>query len=106
YKDGGITPGRKVAAIAEAANLQINCGGFAAARGGGRRAFLRRRPAAGLMPVGEFIFGVGVIGPGSLVSQTHFVAKDGHVTPPGGPGLGITVDEAALESLTLLEGTV
>jgi L-alanine-DL-glutamate epimerase-like enolase superfamily enzyme len=29
YKHGGITPARKIAAIAEAANLKINCGGLA-----------------------------------------------------------------------------
>jgi L-alanine-DL-glutamate epimerase-like enolase superfamily enzyme len=58
------------------------------------------------MPAGEFIFGLGVIGPDPLVPQTDFVAKDGHVTPPSGPGLGITVDETALDPLTLLEETV
>ena len=29
YKHGGITPARKIAAIAEAANIKINCGGLA-----------------------------------------------------------------------------
>src|SRR5450631_3375232 len=29
YKHGGITPARKIAAVAEAANLKINCGGLA-----------------------------------------------------------------------------
>jgi L-alanine-DL-glutamate epimerase-like enolase superfamily enzyme len=109
YKHGGITPARKVAAIAEAANLEINCGGLAVlsqleAAAGAH--FYASRPAACVMPAGEFIFGLGVIGPDPLVPQTDFVVKDGHVTPPSGPGLGITVDETALESLTLLEETV
>src|SRR3546814_9336172 len=29
YKHGGITPARKIAAVAEAANVKINCGGLA-----------------------------------------------------------------------------
>jgi L-alanine-DL-glutamate epimerase-like enolase superfamily enzyme len=109
YKHGGITPARKVAAIAEAANLKINCGGLAVlsqleAAAGAH--FYASRPAAHVMPAGEFIFGLGVIGPDPLVPQTDFVVKDGHVAPPSRPGLGITVDETALESLTLLQETV
>jgi L-alanine-DL-glutamate epimerase-like enolase superfamily enzyme len=109
YKHGGITPARKIAAIAEAASLKINCGGLAVlsqleAAAGAH--FYASRPAAHVMPAGEFIFGLGVIGPDPLVPQTDFVVRDGHVVPPSGPGLGITVDEAALESLTLLKETV
>ena len=109
YKHGGITPARKIAAIAEAAGLKINCGGlavlsqFEAAAGAH---FYASRPAAHVMPAAEFIFGLGVIGPDPLVPQTDFVVRDGHVAPPSGPGLGITVDEAALASLTLLKETV
>jgi L-alanine-DL-glutamate epimerase-like enolase superfamily enzyme len=109
YKHGGITPARKIAAIAEAASLKINCGGLAVlsqleAAAGAH--FYASRPAAHVMPAGEFIFGLGVIGPDPLVPQTDFVVRDGHVVPPSGPGLGITVDEAALETLTLLKETV
>lgn len=109
YKHGGITPARKIAAIAEAANLKINCGGLAVlsqleAAAGAH--FYASRPAAHVMPAGEFIFGLGVIGPDPLVPQTNFVVRDGHVVPPSGPGLGITVDEAALASLTLLKEMV
>jgi L-alanine-DL-glutamate epimerase-like enolase superfamily enzyme len=109
YKHGGITPARKIAAIAEAANIKINCGGLAvlsqleAAIGAH---FYASRPAEHVMPAGEFIFGLGVIGPDPLVPETDFVVKDGHVTPPTGPGLGIAVNEAALDALTLLKETV
>ena len=68
--------------------------------------FYASRPAAHVMPAGEFIFGLGVIGPDPLVPQADFVIKDGHVAPPSGPGLGITVDERALDALTLLTETV
>jgi L-alanine-DL-glutamate epimerase-like enolase superfamily enzyme len=109
YKHGGIAPARKIAAIAEAANLQINCGGLAVlsqleAAAGAH--FYASRPAAHVMPAGEFIFGLGVIGPDPLVPQTDFMVRDGHVLPPHGPGLGITVDEDAVEKLTLLKEVV
>jgi L-alanine-DL-glutamate epimerase-like enolase superfamily enzyme len=68
--------------------------------------FYASRPSAQVMPAGEFIFGLGVIGPDPLVPETNFVVKDGHVTPPSGPGLGITVDDGALDALTLLRETV
>jgi L-alanine-DL-glutamate epimerase-like enolase superfamily enzyme len=109
YKHGGITPARKIAAIAEAANLKINCGGLAVlsqleAAAGAH--FYASRPAEYVMPAGEFIFGLGVIGPDPLVPETDFVVKDGHVRPPGGPGLGVTVDERALVAHTLLKEVV
>jgi L-alanine-DL-glutamate epimerase-like enolase superfamily enzyme len=109
YKHGGITPARKIAAIAEAANIKINCGGLAVlsqleAAAGAH--FYASRPADHVMPAGEFIFGLGVIGPDPLVAESDFVVKDGHVVPPSGPGLGITIDENALDELTLLKESV
>jgi L-alanine-DL-glutamate epimerase-like enolase superfamily enzyme len=109
YKHGGITPARKIAAIAEASNIKINCGGLAVlsqleAAAGAH--FYASRPAEQVMPAGEFIFGLGVIGPDPLVPETTFTVKDGHVTPPSGPGLGIKIDERALDTLTLLRETV
>jgi L-alanine-DL-glutamate epimerase-like enolase superfamily enzyme len=109
YKHGGITPARKIAAIAEAGNIKINCGGLAVlsqleAAAGAH--FYATRPAEHVMPAGEFIFGLGVIGPDPLAPASDFVAKDGHVTPPSGPGFGITIDENALDELTLLKESV
>lgn len=105
YKHGGITPARKIAAVAEAANLRINCGGLAvmsqleAAAG---VHFYASRPAARVMPAGEFIFGLGVGGNDPLVGgDTGFRIEDGAVRPPFGPGLGVTLDPAAVEALTL-----
>jgi len=40
------------------------------------------------------------------VPETDFTIREGHVTPPSGPGLGIAVDERALDALTLLKETV
>lgn len=104
YKHGGITPALKIAALAEAANIKINCGGLAVlsqleAAAGAH--FYASLPASRVMPAGEFIFGLGVIGPDPLVPETNFTIEDGHVTPPSGPGFGVTVDEGALKTLTL-----
>jgi L-alanine-DL-glutamate epimerase-like enolase superfamily enzyme len=109
YKHGGITPARKIAAIAEAANLKINCGGLAVlsqleAAAGAH--FYASRPAEHVMPAGEFIFGLGVIGADPLVPETDFLVKDGYVRPPSGPGLGVTVDQQALETHTLSKEVV
>ena len=109
YKHGGITPARKIAAIAEAASLKINCGGLAVlsqleAAAGAH--FYASRPADHVMPAGEFIFGLGVIGPDPLVPETAFTVKDGYVTPPSGPGLGIEIDARALDALTLFQEVV
>ena len=109
YKHGGITPARKIAALAEAANIKINCGGLAVlsqleAAAGAH--FYASRPAETVMPAGEFIFGLGVIGPDPLVGDTDFAIRDGHVAPPSGPGFGITIDEAALDRCTLRRESV
>jgi len=109
YKHGGITPARKIAAIAEAANIKINCGGlavFSQLEAAAGAHFYASRPATHVMPAGEFIFGLGVIGPDPLTVANDFVVKDGQVTPPSGPGLGIAVDEIALDALTLLKEIV
>ena len=43
----------------------------------------------------------GALGPDPLVPETDFTIKDGHVSVPKGPGLGIAVDEKAVERYTL-----
>lgn len=109
YKVGGLGQARKIAALAEASNILINVGGLAAfcqleAAAGAH--FYASTPAHRVMPGGEFIFGLGVIGPDPLVPANDFVINDGHVTPPSGPGLGICIDEAALEKHKLWQETV
>jgi L-alanine-DL-glutamate epimerase-like enolase superfamily enzyme len=104
YKMGGLRAAKKIAAVAEAAGIQLNIGGLAVlcqleAAAGAH--FYASSPERHVMPAAEFIFGLGVLGPDPLVPDTDFVIKDGHVAPPGGPGLGITVDERALERYTL-----
>ena len=105
YKLGGLTPAKKIAAIAEAANIQLNCGGLAVqsqleAAAGAH--FYASTPASRMMGAAEFVFGLNTVGTDPLVPETDFVVRDGHVEVPRGPGLGISIDEAALKKNTLL----
>lgn len=109
YKMGGLRPAKKIASVAEASGIQLNIGGLAVlsqleAAAGAH--FYASLPVRSVMPAAEFIFGLGVLGPDPLVPDTDFVIKDGHVTPPGRPGLGIPVDERAVERYTLKRETV
>ena len=105
YKLGGITPAKKIAAVAEAANIQLNCGGLAVqsqleAAAGAH--FYASTPASRMMGAAEFVFGLNTTAKDPLSPESDFVVRDGHVEVPHGPGLGITIDEAALKKNTLL----
>jgi L-alanine-DL-glutamate epimerase-like enolase superfamily enzyme len=109
YKHGGITTARKIAAIAEAANIKINCGGLAVlsqleAAAGAH--FYASRPVKQVMPAGEFIFGLGVMGVDPIVGETEFVVRDGHATVPNGAGFGVVVDDEAVDRITLAKEVV
>jgi L-alanine-DL-glutamate epimerase-like enolase superfamily enzyme len=104
YKMGGLRAAKKIAAVAEASGVQLNIGGLAVlsqleAAAGAH--FYASTPERQIMPAAEFIFGLGVVGPDPLAPDTDFTIKDGHVMAPSRPGLGIAVDERALERLTL-----
>jgi L-alanine-DL-glutamate epimerase-like enolase superfamily enzyme len=105
YKLGGITPARKIAAVAEAAHIQLNCGGLAhqsqleAAAGAH---FYASIPAARMMGAAEFVMGLNSVVKDPICAESDFVIRDGHVDVPTGPGLGITIDEARLKKNTLL----
>ena len=104
YKMGGLRAAKKIAAVAEAAGIQLNIGGLAVlsqleAAAGAH--FYASCPERQVMPAAEFVFGLGVLGPDPLVPDTDFVIKDGHVAPPSRPGLGIPVDERAVERYAL-----
>jgi L-alanine-DL-glutamate epimerase-like enolase superfamily enzyme len=109
YKLGGITPARKIAGIAEAANIQLNCGGLATqsqleAAAGAH--FYASIPAARMMGAAEFVLGLNAVSKDPICAGSDFVLRDGHVDVPRGPGLGITLDEAALKKHTLLHEIV
>ena len=105
YKLGGITAAKKIAAVGEAANVQLNCGGLAVqsqleAAAGAH--FYASTPASRMMGAAEFVFGLNAIAKDPICPESDFVVRDGYVDVPKGPGLGITIDEAALKKNTLL----
>ncbi|ARP81745.1 hypothetical protein CAL12_13595 [Bordetella genomosp. 8] len=109
YKVGGLTPARKIAAVAEAANIMLNCGGLAVQsqlEAAAAAHFYASVPARRMMGAGEFLFGLNATAPDPLVPETDFVVRDGHVDVPTGPGLGVVIDEAALQKHTLAREVV
>lgn len=109
YKLGGLTSARRIAGVAQAANILLNCGGLAVQcqlEAAASAHFYASYPAKRMMGAAEFVMGLNTIGPDPIVPATDFVVQDGHVNVPTGPGLGITVDEAALKKHTLLHETV
>ena len=104
YKVGGLLPARKIAAIAEASGIQLNCGGLAVAsqfEAAASAHFCATVPAKRTFGAAEFIFGVGTMGDDPLVADGAMSIRDGAVTVPTGPGLGLTLDEKALDRMTL-----
>jgi L-alanine-DL-glutamate epimerase-like enolase superfamily enzyme len=109
YKLGGLTPAKKIAAVAEAANIQLNCGGLAVqsqleAAAGAH--FYASTPASRMMGAAEFVLGLNATARDPICADSDFVIRNGHVEVPRGPGLGITLDEAALKKHTLLHEVV
>lgn len=104
YKTGGLQPAKKIAAVAEAANMKLNIGGLAVLsqlEAAAAAHFYASTPEHRVLPAAEFLFGLGVIGPDPLVPVTEFVCRDGYVEPPRGPGLGVAVDNQAIKRYTL-----
>ena len=91
YKMGGLRAAKKIAAVAEAAGIQLNVGGLAvlsqleAAAGAHFYASSAERH---IMPAAEFIFGLGVLGPDPLVPETEFrdQGRARHAAEPSGTG--------------------
>lgn len=109
YKVGGLTPAKKIAAIAEASNIQLNCGGLAVqsqleAAAGAH--FYASTPASRMMGAAEFVFGLNTNAKDPLCPESNFKVENGFVNVPKGPGLGITIDEKLLNANTLLQERV
>jgi muconate cycloisomerase len=109
YKLGGLTAAKKIGAIAEAANIQLNCGGLAVQsqlEAAASAHFYASTPASRMMGAGEFVFGLNATAKDPLSPDSDFAVREGHVDVPRGPGLGIAIDESALEKNTLLRERV
>jgi muconate cycloisomerase len=99
YKVGGLAAARKIAAVAEAANIQLNLGGLAVlsqTEAAASAHFCAATPSKRMFGAAEFAFALNTVGADPLVPEPSLVLKDGAVAVPTGPGLGITVDEEAL----------
>jgi L-alanine-DL-glutamate epimerase-like enolase superfamily enzyme len=59
-----------------------------------------------MMGAAEFVMGLNATAKDPLCPESDFVLRDGHVEVPRGPGLGVTIDEAALKKHTLLQERV
>lgn len=104
YKVGGLSPARRIAAIGAASSIPINCGGLATVSNFEAAAaahFCATIPARRTFGAAEFVFGLGPLGRDPLSANDDFTIKDGAVRVPDGPGLGIILDEEALERMTL-----
>ena len=109
YKVGGLFPARKIAAVAEGNNIQLNCGGLAALSSLDAAAaahYCASIPAKRTFGAAEFVFGLGPAGPDPLVAELPFKIEDGCVQVPDAPGLGVVIDEQALERHTLSKHVV
>jgi len=109
YKVGGLTPAKQIAAIAEASNIQLNCGGLSVqsqleAAAGAH--FYASTPASRMMGAAEFVFGLNTNAKDPLCPESDFKVENGFVNVPKGPGLGITIDEKLLKANTLLQEKV
>lgn len=51
-------------------------------------------------------FGLNAMARDPICPESDFVVRDGHVEVPHGPGLGISIDEAALKKHTLMYESV
>ena len=105
YKLGGITAAKKIAAIAEAANIQLNCGGLAVqsqleAAAGAH--FYASTPASRMMGAAEFVFGLNATAKDPHLPRKRLRRARRARRRAARPGLGITIDEAALKKNTLL----
>ena len=104
YKVGGLSAARKISAIAAASGIQLNCGGLAVQcqlEAAASAQFCAATPASRTFGAAEFVFALGPAGNDPLVSEGAMTIRDGAVEIPQSPGLGIAIDEAALERHTL-----
>ena len=109
YKMGGITQARKIAAVAESADIQINAGAvcaFSQLEAAASGHFYCSLPLRRTLGAAEFVGAFEIFGPDPLVPDPLWSIKDGYAQVPDAPGLGVNVDESALVKYTLLKETI
>jgi len=99
FKPGGLCNSKKIASLAESCAARINIGGTAhgarieAAVGAHLYAATRN-----IFPAGEFVMGITEEDP---LVDNPFTVKDGCITVPDRPGLGMEIDEGAVKKYAL-----
>jgi L-alanine-DL-glutamate epimerase-like enolase superfamily enzyme len=109
YKVGGLSAARRIAAVAKGANILINCGGLATVSNFEAAAaahFCATIPARQTFGAAEFVFGLGPLGDDPLSANSPLSIVEGGVKVPEEPGLGLKLNEAMLEKMTLHKGVV
>jgi muconate cycloisomerase len=104
YKVGGLHAARKIYAVGQANDIKVNCGGLAAGsqlEAAAAAHFCASIPLQRSFGAAEFAFGVGVLGDDPLIADGAMRIEQGCVAPPSGPGLGLTIDDGALERMSL-----
>jgi muconate cycloisomerase len=93
-KCGGLLPLQRIAAIADAAGISCH-GGTTIESSIGTAASAHLFCATSGVNAGSELFGPLLLD-GDLVEEPiHY--ENGHITPPTGPGLGVTLDEAIID---------
>jgi muconate cycloisomerase len=93
-KCGGLLPLQRIAAIADAAGISCH-GGTTIESSIGTAASAHLFCATSGVNAGSELFGPLLLD-GDLVEEPiHY--ENGHITPPAGPGLGVTLDEAIID---------
>lgn len=100
YKHGGIATARKIMNVGEAASMRVSVGGLAVqsqleAAAGAH--LLAAQPSNRILGGAEFVFGFGgLVLPDPISPEPAFDVHDGWASCPVGDGLGVIVDEDAL----------
>lgn len=109
YKMGGIREAKRIADFAATCNLRVTLGGLAIQsqlEAAASAHLFSSIPGRLLMSGAEFLFGVGLGGTDPLVEDTTFVVSDGHVRVPTGPGLGVTISDAAVQRCAITQAVI
>jgi len=96
-KAGGITVAKKIAHIAESAGMPVFIGSTTETGIGGAAGIHFYLSTKNMWPACASMFGSYMLVHDLVTSESRFEMKDGFVYPPKGPGLGVEIDNEALE---------
>jgi len=96
-KAGGITVAKKIAHIAESAGVPVFIGSTTETGIGGAAGIHFYLSTKNMWPACACMFGSFMLVHDLVTDETRFKIKDGFVYPPKGPGLGVEIDNEALE---------